>query len=477
MYQTSIIFRKIINSLTWSLISSIYRLFINFAIIVIISRIIDPRDFGIINYSIVLFNSVFLILSDSIGQSYLIGKIENNKIKLFNTNLFFFILIGTSIYIFVGILNYLYLPHLWFTYVQLILFASFILRLPSIIFEYDLIKTKKFKILSIIDVVSLSIYFVTAVTLAFLGYKYFCIVFATTALYVSKSFIILTINYKKLGQICTFSKLNIKTIKVSFKFIKTNLATFMFDNTEKIILPIITSLPFLGYYTRANAINNIPLTIITKPIDNVIYSFFTDNSKSKTKFDSYFENLIIFCNFIFLPMTIFVMFYSFEIVNLILGDGWDETAIILKYLSPMIFFLYMTKCFEPIYKSSNFLNFRTRILSFFIFLKIILLGLFVDRENVSLFVVLICSINFIYLLTLIIYFLSKINFKLLQFLSFFKQNMFFLIIFTFINFFISDISFIYIILLNIFYYLCAVILFKFLLSKKTKDIISDYIKF
>ena len=139
MYQTSIIFRKIINSLTWSLISSTYRLFINFAIIVIISRIIDPRDFGIINYSIVLFNSVFLILSDSIGQSYLIGKIENNKIKLFNTNLFFFILIGTSIYIFVGILNYLYLPHLWFTYVQLILFASFILRLPSIIFEYDLI--------------------------------------------------------------------------------------------------------------------------------------------------------------------------------------------------------------------------------------------------------------------------------------------------------------------------------------------------
>ena len=143
----------------------------------------------------------------------------------------------------------------------------------------------------------------------------------------------------------------------------------------------------------------------------------------------------------------------------------------------MIFFLYMTKCFEPIYKSSNFLNFRTRILSFFIFLKIILLGLFVDRENVSLFVVLICSINFIYLLTLIIYFLSKINFKLLRFLSFFKQNMFFLIIFTFINFFISDISFIYIILLNIFYYLCAVILFKFLLSKKTKDMISDYIKF
>ena len=118
--------------------------------------------------------------------------------------------------------------------------------------------------------------------------------------------------------------------------------------------------------------------------------------------------------------------------KLILGDGWDETAIILKYLSPMIFFLYMTKCFEPIYKSSNFLNFRTRILSFFIFLKIILLGLFVDRENVSLFVILICSINFIYLFTLIIYFLSKINFKLIKFLSFFKQNMFFLINIVFV---------------------------------------------
>ena len=29
------------------------------------------------------------------------------------------------------------------------------------------------------------------------------------------------------------------------------------DNIEKIILPIITSLPFLGYYSRAYAINNV----------------------------------------------------------------------------------------------------------------------------------------------------------------------------------------------------------------------------
>ena len=74
MYQTSLLFRKVINSLSWSFVSSIYRLFANFAILVVLSRILDPRDFGIINYSIVIFNSIFLILTESVGQSYLIKK-------------------------------------------------------------------------------------------------------------------------------------------------------------------------------------------------------------------------------------------------------------------------------------------------------------------------------------------------------------------------------------------------------------------
>ena len=52
MYQTSFIFRKVINSLSWTVISSIYRLFINFAIIVIISRILDPRIVGEEHYRV-----------------------------------------------------------------------------------------------------------------------------------------------------------------------------------------------------------------------------------------------------------------------------------------------------------------------------------------------------------------------------------------------------------------------------------------
>ena len=92
--------------------------------------------------------------------------------------------------------------------------------------------------------------------------KYFSIILATTALYVSKSIMILSYFYKRLKELYPLLKINNYSLKLSFKFIKTNFATFVFDNTEKIILPILTSLPFLGYYTRANAINNIPMTVI-----------------------------------------------------------------------------------------------------------------------------------------------------------------------------------------------------------------------
>ena len=476
MYQTSFIFRKVINSLSWTVISSIYRLFINFAIIVIISRILDPRDFGIINYTVIIFNSIFLITSDSVGQSYLVDKDQKNTISKFNSNLIFLIVIGSIFYISIGFINYIYFPDLWFSSLHLILFFSFLFRLPSIIFEYHLIKKKSFKLLSIIDMISLSLYFVSAILFAFIGMKYFSIILATTALYVSKSVMILSYFYKRLKELYPLLKINNYSLKLSFKFIKTNFATFVFDNTEKIILPILTSLPFLGYYTRANAINNIPMTVINKPIDNVIYSYLSDKKNLKTKIGSYFENLILFSNLLILPMSIFVMFYSDELVNLILGKNWDKTSIILKFLSPMIFFLFMTKCFEPIYKSSNFLNSRTKILTVFIILKICLLGFFINEENIISFVIVICLINFLYLLTLLLYCLNKIKFSIKIFFNYFRHNLFFLLIFILINILIMNLNFIYVLIINSMYYLVSILKLKFLLSKKTADIISDYLR-
>ena len=136
----------------------------------------------------------------------------------------------------------------------------------------------------------------------------------------------------------------------------------------------------------------------------------------------------------------------------------------------------MTKCFEPIYKSSNFLNSRTKILTVFIILKICLLGFFINEENIISFVIVICLINFVYLLALLLYCLNKIKFSIKIFFNYFRHNLFFLLIFILINILIMNLNFIYVLIINSIYYLVSILKLKFLLSKKTADIISDYLR-
>ena len=476
MYQTSLLFRKVINSLSWSFVSSIYRLFANFAILVVLSRILDPRDFGIINYSIVIFNSIFLILTESVGQSYLIKKKFEEDLKTYNTSLFYLFIFASLIYVIIGIINYIFYPNLWFTSLQIILYISFLIRLPSIIFEFDFIKQKKFKLLSIIDLITLSIYMCLAIVLANFKFGYYSLILATSGLYLSKSALLIYINSKKIFKVLPSQRFGIANIKSPFKFLKTNYATFLYDNIEKIILPIITSLPFLGYYSRAYAINNVPLSIINKPVDHVIYSYLSDKENFKDKLSSYFENFIIIASLIVIPMSLFVFLYAEEIVFLLLGENWASSAIILKYISPLIFFLYLTKCFEPIYKASDFIEIRTKILIFFILLKLIIFFLFIQEEQLIRFAIILTLIHFCYLVTLIYKFLKKMNYSILKFLNFFKQNSLFILLFITTNFFIKDINFYYILFINISIYVISIFYFKFLLSKKTNLILSDFFK-
>ena len=132
----------------------------------------------------------------------------------------------------------------------------------------------------------------------------------------------------------------------------------------------------------------------------------SDKENFKDKLSSYFENFIIIASLIVIPMSLFVFLYAEEIVFLLLGENWASSAIILKYISPLIF-LYLTKCFEPIYKASDFIEIRTKILIFFILLKLIIFFLFIQEEQLIRFAIILTLIHFCYLVTLIYKFLKK----------------------------------------------------------------------
>ena len=113
----------------------------------------------------------------------------------------------------------------------------------------------------------------------------------------------------------------------------------------------------VGFYSRADAIKNLSSQTLDKVVQRV--TFPTLSKLSHTDYDNAFEEHIKVSTsliLILIPLTYFLSFFSKDIISIIYGPNWSESALILNKLAFVGLFVSLTSQNMTFFRALSFLK-------------------------------------------------------------------------------------------------------------------------
>ncbi|MDX1766552.1 MAG: lipopolysaccharide biosynthesis protein [Arenibacter troitsensis] len=366
---------KAITSFSWTLFEGIFGQGLSFIVGIILARILEPRDFGIVGIL-----TVFLAISDSLVEagfgSALIRKVESN-IKDYNTMFYTNLSFGVILYVLLFILS----PQIAIYFDEPILnkllkLAGLVLIINSFSLIQGTLLTKKlnFKTPAIISIFASTLSGLFAIYLAYNGYG----VWSLVLLSLTKQSIwaILLWFTSSWRPSLIYSTNSFKELfSFGYKLLIASLINTVYKNIYYIIIGKYFSSKALGFYTRANQFqapfsSNIALGImkISFPILSTLQD---DNINLKQKFKR-FIRFSVFLNFQILMMIAAI---AKPLILTLIGAKWTNSIIYLQLLcvSGMLYPLHILHLNLLVVKGYSNLNLKLEIIKKLILIPIILI--------------------------------------------------------------------------------------------------------
>ncbi len=352
--------KKVIKGVKWSYLTSFVKFLLNLATVSVLAHLLKPEDFGVIALSISLINVLSAISSLGVGPTIIYNENINDK----------FIKTSFALTLFLGIFFFVIL------YFNASFFASFfklydfadVIKVMSIslIFininkvSYSLLrKNLKFKSIMISRNLSYFVsYTIIGVVFALLGFGLWALVFA----YIMEKILFLLINYYnfKYPIIPIIYK---KELKLFYKYggwiSVDRMLSVIANEGDYFIVSRIFGDKVLGFYERSFKLSNMIPNNLLNSLDRVLFptlSIIKDKlEKLKTTF-IHSSNLIIMIG---LPISIFTLLTSPEIIIFLLGNKWSPAIPIFRIFSIFISLKMLILLINSLIKATGYVIKKT----------------------------------------------------------------------------------------------------------------------
>lgn len=324
---------SMLSALFMQMISKYSNVIIQIIITMILSRLLSPREYGVVAV-VTVFLTFFQVLSD-LGISTSIVQYKDLTKKDYNSLFFFSLLLGIGLALTFCIISF---PlSLIYKNSELILLCC--CASPAVLFSTlnmvpngVILKNKDFKSISIRLVVASICAGVIAILLAFCGAGAFSLVANT----VISNFVILIWNWVKTK--LSFSNPHfISSLKRIFKFSifqgGFSIINYFSRNLDNLLVGALMGTVQLGFYDKAYKLMQYPITYLSGVFSSVLQPYL---SEYEDKRKVIYVNWLGICRILFiigcLIASIFFVF-SYQIINLMFGVQWLSAAPVLAMLS------------------------------------------------------------------------------------------------------------------------------------------------
>ena len=321
-----------VKGFLWSAIERFGTLGIQFIITLILARLLTPSDFGLVGM-LAIFIAIAQSFVNSGFGSALIQK-KNPTVEDYSTVFYFNIVVSFLFYLILFITapfiaNFYNQPEL--ITLTRVISLSFVFNAFGLIQITQLTKNINFKTQSKVGIAVAIFSGTIGITLAFLGYGVWALVFQTITQSFARSFMYWIINSWR--PVFVFS---IKSFKSLFSFGSRLLVAGLIDTIYKNIYLIVIGKFFnassLGYYAQAQKIQEMPVVSITGIIQRVTFSLFAEVQDEKERLYNGYKRVLHLAVFISFPLMIGLSAVANNFIAVVLTDKWLPAVPYLQLL-------------------------------------------------------------------------------------------------------------------------------------------------
>ncbi|ALO15605.1 Teichuronic acid biosynthesis protein TuaB [Salinivirga cyanobacteriivorans] len=300
---------------------------------IILARLIAPAEFGLLAMIQVFVGLARFIQNFGFAEALIQSKRVNNKdySTIFFFNLFISLFLYVIFYLLAPVFAEIYTqPRL--SYITRILSLSFIINAFVSAHIVFLKKHFSFKKVAIIDIVSILTNYAVSVTLAFLDYGVWAIVYGSLVMSIVKA--ILYWVYSGWRPTFYFSISVLKNLFHFgfFAFLNTVLNYFG-RNVDNFMIGKLVGDTSLGHYNRAYKLMLLPLENISGSIKQVMLPAMSESQDDKKNLHMLYLRSTRILVFVLYPIFFGMWAVSEPFIFGVYGEMWKETIPMLKILS------------------------------------------------------------------------------------------------------------------------------------------------
>ena len=304
--------------------------------LVVLARLLDPEDFGLVGMVTVVTGLLNLLTSAGLSSATIQSTTINDEqiSALFWINMLVGSLLGLLCLAAAPVLVAFYHePRLF--WVTVAMGAGFLFNAAGVQQFALLQRELRYVALTIIETFALLGSITTAIGMAIAGFGYWALVAAAVVSPAISTSCMWGIG----GWVPGLPRWGPKIwpmLRFGGTVTLNSLVVYGAYNFEKILLGRFWGADALGFYGRAYQLINIPTESLNGAIGGVAFSALSRLQDNPARLKSYFLKGYSLVISITIPITIFCALFADDIVLIVLGSKWTEAALIFRLLSPTI---------------------------------------------------------------------------------------------------------------------------------------------
>jgi|JI6StandDraft_1071083.scaffolds.fasta_scaffold44024_3 O-antigen/teichoic acid export membrane protein len=326
------LFAKVRSSIFWTFLDTFVLRGLLFVAQLWMARILGPEVFGFMGIMIVFINLGNAISDTGMTTSLISSSDVNEKdySTVFLTNLLISVFIYFLVFISAGYIANFYNQPLLENYIKLYS-VSFVLSSFSIVQITIYTRELNFKTPAIINLIATVFGLSIGLILAYKNLGVLSIIYMYLSSQIISTILIFINSNWKPSFYLSKSKFQ-KHFHFGYKLLLSSIINVFFGNIYNIVIGKLFPLKVLGYYDRANAYNQYPISSLTSVISKVLYPLLAQIKNDKLKIKEVYKQIIQLSFFIIAPLMLFFSGVARPLFYIILGNEWLPSVVFFQIL-------------------------------------------------------------------------------------------------------------------------------------------------
>lgn len=328
-----------LKGLSWTTIGAIIQYTLNIVVLMILSRLLEPSDFGVVTAALVIIGVSEIFYKLGVGPSIVqrLTITEDHIRTAFTFTLFLSLIFFVLLNIFSSLIESIYnIPNI--SIIIRVMSFVFLFNGVSVVAESLLERNLNFKLISFVSVISYFLgYGIIGIFLALIGFGVWSLVAAFCTSAIVKSCIVL------------FKQPHSKKIMFSLKHFKelirfgggytlNRLVNYGALQSDNFIAGKMLGAETLGYYSRAYTLMSLPATLFEKSVSKVLFPILSKVQKDKERLSRAYLKATHLSSMLLFPVSSVLFVLGPDIILFFLGSQWLHAVYIFQIMSISVYF-------------------------------------------------------------------------------------------------------------------------------------------